>query len=94
MNSRDFCYWLMGYMEITEKNQTVTLTSQQVQCIKNHLNLVFHHDIDKQYSEDQKLLQDIHDGKIEGVSFKHPPIVDKEVPSAFAEQSNKQLMRC
>lgn len=39
MTERDFCYWLQGYFEIAEP---VTLTSQQVAVIKEHLQLVFH----------------------------------------------------
>lgn len=43
MNSVDFCFWLQGCFEITETNQ---LTEKQVEVIKNHLNLVFKHEID------------------------------------------------
>lgn len=43
MNSRDFAFWLQGYFEISgggELNQT------QVGMIRNHLALVFAHEID------------------------------------------------
>lgn len=43
MNSIDFCYWLQGHFELSESNQ---LTEKQVEIIKNHLNLVFKHEID------------------------------------------------
>lgn len=34
----EFCYWLKGYFELSDSN---TLSPQQVQIIKDHLNLVF-----------------------------------------------------
>ena len=43
MNSIDFCFWLQGCFEITN---TDSLTDEQVKIIKNHLNLVFKHEID------------------------------------------------
>lgn len=62
MTPQEFCYWLQGFFELSESN---TLTERQVQVIKNHLGLVFHHVIDPSYTSDakeQKLLQEIHDG--------------------------------
>ena len=43
MNTIDFCYWLQGYFEISEGKE---LSEKQVEIIKNHLNLVFKHEID------------------------------------------------
>jgi len=57
MNSIDFCYWLQGHFEISE---TTELNEKQVEIIKNHLNLVFKHEIDGIYEKDE--LQKIHDG--------------------------------
>lgn len=37
MNPQNFCFWLQGFMEIANPKE---LTSEQVQMIKNHLNLV------------------------------------------------------
>ena len=59
MTERDFVYWLQGYFEITDLDN---LTKEQVKMIKSHLNLVFHHTIDKQYKEPKKA-QKIHDGE-------------------------------
>lgn len=42
MQSRDFCFWLQGFFELTN-NQT--LSSSQVNLIKAHLDLVFKHDV-------------------------------------------------
>lgn len=38
MTTRDFAYWLKGFFELTQTNE---LSSEQVQDIKNHLDLVF-----------------------------------------------------
>ena len=43
MNTIDFCYWLQGYFEISGKKE---ISPEQVEIIKNHLNLVFKHEID------------------------------------------------
>jgi hypothetical protein len=44
MTSRDFCFWLQGHFEM-EVNRG-PLTGEQVECIRNHLALVFKHEID------------------------------------------------
>jgi len=38
MSPQDFCYWLQGYLELAGANK---VGPQQVQMIKDHLNLVF-----------------------------------------------------
>ena len=43
MNTIDFCFWLQGYFEINGKAE---ITREQAKIIKNHLNLVFKHEID------------------------------------------------
>tara|TARA_R110002074_G_scaffold402324_1_gene607096 strand:- start:159779 stop:159997 length:219 start_codon:yes stop_codon:yes gene_type:complete len=43
MTSRDFCFWLQGYLEIADP---VEINKEDVEKIKNHLNLVFKHEID------------------------------------------------
>lgn len=43
MNSIDFCFWLQGYFEIHGKAE---VSVEQAEIIKNHLNLVFKHEID------------------------------------------------
>lgn len=44
MTSRDFCYWLQGYLELT--NQRGGMNEEQLKCIQKHLSLVFKHEID------------------------------------------------
>lgn len=42
MRSRDFCYWLQGFFELSKDNRG--LTEDQVRMIRAHLNLVFKED--------------------------------------------------
>ncbi len=58
MKTRDFCYWLQGYFEISKNKE---LNEEELKIIKNHLNLVFKHDIDTQYTDGDDS-QEIHDG--------------------------------
>ena len=63
MTSRDFCYWLQGYFEVSNPN---IIEQPQVEMIQKHLNLVFKHEIDpsmgdKQHQED---LNKIHQVKL------------------------------
>lgn len=50
MTSRDFCYWLQGYFELCDLNlnaePSLVLTKDQVKVMRNHLNMVFKHEID------------------------------------------------
>lgn len=47
MTSRDFCYWLQGFFEISETDGVAQpLSAKQVEGIKKHLALVFKHEID------------------------------------------------
>lgn len=43
MTSRDFCYWLQGYLEV---QQPTAIDENKVVMIQKHLNLVFKHEID------------------------------------------------
>ncbi len=48
MTSRDFCFWLQGYLEINRANgapELPVLNTSQVRMIAEHLDLVFAHDI-------------------------------------------------
>lgn len=64
MTSRDFCFWLQGFFEISgaEWTQTQPLCATKVDMIKKHLDLVFVHEIDPSMgdSKHQKDLNDIH----------------------------------
>jgi len=64
MNTIDFCFWLQGYFEISASKN---LDSAQIDVIKNHLNLVFVHEIDplreKETSTPKASLNDAHSPK-------------------------------
>lgn len=61
MTSRDFCYWLQGYLEIRE-NKTSGINPAQTEMIQRHLNMVFKHEIDPSFGPDQIDLSKIHSG--------------------------------
>ena len=69
MKSVEFCYWLQGLFEV---GKPTTLDAEQVTTIKNHLNMVFVHEIDPSYPQgQQKALNETHEAgkpKIGGVS--------------------------
>jgi hypothetical protein len=74
MTSRDFCYWLQGYIELKNSEPVPSgCTSEwvflpdQVQAIKRHLNMVFAHEIDpsRGSKEHQELLSKLHSGSFE-----------------------------
>lgn len=75
MTSRDFCFWLQGFMELHAAGQSeprphdapelpdLRLNAAQTRTVKNHLALVFKHEIDPSMggTELQKQMQKIHD---------------------------------
>lgn len=47
MTSRDFCFWLQGYLEVASAGGTKPfLNDAQLECVQKHLGLVFKHEID------------------------------------------------
>lgn len=61
MTSRDFAYWLQGFFEVSQAKE---VTPEQLTVIKNHLNMVFRHEIDPSHGDAAhlKTLSDIHRG--------------------------------
>ena len=59
MTSRDFCFWLQGFLEITN---TKEISEDQVVMIRKHLNLVFKHEIDPSMGDEahQNMLNNVH----------------------------------
>lgn len=51
MTSRDFVYWLQGFFEIAK---TETVSKEQIDIIRNHLNMVFYHEIDPSFGSKEK----------------------------------------
>lgn len=67
MTSRDFCYWLQGYFEITQADsQVIAITEDQVKMIQKHLSMVFYHEIDPSMGDKPKqdALSNIHGNQI------------------------------
>lgn len=62
MTSRDFVYWLQGLFELAEP---LTLNKKQTEAIKNHLSMVFVHEIDPSMGnqEHQGKLNAVHSGQ-------------------------------
>jgi hypothetical protein len=65
MKSRDFCYWLQGYFELYESSHQGPIGEVQAQRIRDHLKLVFKHEIDPSAgsAEHQAELNAIHAGE-------------------------------
>lgn len=63
MTSRDFCYWLQGFFEVSD---ATALDVEQVALVRRHLNMVFFHEIDPSYgdAEHQKVLAALHVGDV------------------------------
>ena len=65
MTSRDFTYWLQGFFELRE-NKDAPITAEQSAIIQKHLNLVFIHEIDPSFpQEQQETLNEAHHGSNE-----------------------------
>jgi hypothetical protein len=43
MQSRDFCFWLQGFFELSD--DTTAISADQAAVISRHLELVFRHEI-------------------------------------------------
>lgn len=86
MYSQDFCYWLQGYFEISGAKE---INEDQIEIIKNHLNLVFKHEIDPKHEGNPQVLQNIHDGKPESV-----PGLPGGKPSGWGPGGGDPLIRC
>ncbi len=80
MTSRDFAFWLQGFFEVANPS---TIGSKETELIKNHLALVFKHEIDPTMGDDkhQQILNEIHKPK---PSF----------PSSYLDTDKDGIMRC
>lgn len=63
MTSRDYCFWLQGWFEL---NNPTTINAAQTELMKQHLNLVFKHEIDPSMGNQahQDVLNEIHNQNI------------------------------
>lgn len=78
MKSRDFVYWLQGFVELgayTNQGVSPAPDEKQWDCIKQHLRLVFTHEIDPEAGDakKQEALNQIHSGSSEKLPPNPPP---------------------
>lgn len=84
MRSRDFCFFLQGFLEVSGPD--VEIDQAKVQIIRNHLNLVFKHEIDPSMPDPTGELQAIHDGL--------KPIYHNPLTTTDGPNSAMTLLRC
>lgn len=68
MTSRDFCYWLQGFLELsTEGGEgAFDITARQMLVIRKHLKMVFVHESDPSHGDSahQAKLTEAHGTKL------------------------------
>ncbi len=70
MTTVQFCYWLQGLFELSDVTE---LNADQTLKIKQHLAMVFIHDIDPSYPKDQQqALNTAHAGSSSGKPTQPP----------------------
>ena len=69
MTSQAFVYWLQGFFEISGETE---MTKEQCEIVKDHLNMVFVHEIDPSIPDPKGKLQEAHDGKKMDPPFRPP----------------------
>ena len=90
MTSRDFCYWLQGFLEINSVSADPRFVSgvhpdgfcidhKQTECIKKHLALVFVHEIDPSMGDakKQQVLNEIHNQNPKSIIVPEDATFDK-----------------
>lgn len=82
MKAESFAYWLQGFFELTNVEK---IDEKQTQIIKNHLNLVFVHDIDP------KMGDEAHQEKLNEI---HTPPKYVEFGSDFNKSNDGSIIRC
>lgn len=87
MQSRDFCFWLQGLFELSAPTE---LNAKQTKLIKQHLSLVFKHEIDPSMPDPTGELQAIHDAAQPIVKPHHKP----KPPQTGYPPFNPVLLRC
>ena len=87
MKPTEFVYWLQGFFELSESTK---LSEKQVEMIKNHLAMVFYHEIDPSYTKDvengkkhQEKLNELHQPKM-----KFDPATKEQRRKDFEEYLN------
>lgn len=90
MTSRDFCYWLQGFLELRDD---ASITAEQAKCIQRHLALVFVHEIDPSAGPPE------HQAKLDA-AHAPPPVTEervKQIAKTISDAARHQgpvVMRC
>lgn len=88
MTSRDFVYWLQGYLEIASQPGTVvSLDATQVACIARHLSMVFVHEIDPSFPKMQQ-------AKLDAAHFTDPKFCANPEPKIGGTTPDGLIIRC
>jgi hypothetical protein len=82
MTSRDFAYWLKGHFELSDSD---SLSSEQIAIIKNHLDMVFVHEIDPSMGNQE------HQEKLNMI---HNSIPQPDKPEPYPSKNPSQILRC
>jgi hypothetical protein len=82
MTSRDFCFWMQGFLEL--RGEDAPITAEQARCIQKHLALVFVHEIDPSAGPPahQAKLDAIHTPPVAGPSEERIKTLEKLVAAA------------
>jgi len=93
MKAAEFCYWMQSLFEVADLK---TFNEKQTEQIRNHLALVFVHELDPKESSEAGLtaeqMQEIHDGLIDGKSL--PKNLFKPRPNWHHGGGGPGLLRC
>jgi hypothetical protein len=94
MTSREFCYWLQGFFEISGADITKKLSEKQVDIVRRHLAMVFKHEIDPSQGtpEHQAELTAIHHGSGSGSELPTPPV--RSSSGGFNPTGGGPLINC
>ncbi len=97
MTSRDFCYWLQGFFELTAAGkhpEDGSLTNVQGDMIRRHLALVFKHEIDPNAGPPahQAELNKIHEGGTK--PSPHQNYIGPQVYTPSHEGGGGPVFRC
>jgi hypothetical protein len=89
MTAREFVYWLQGFYEMAKPD---AIDRDQTEMIRRHLGLVFIHEIDPSYGDDQEALNEAHnDAALKTLAEKAPKVSDLLKPR---KSQDDQLYRC
>lgn len=99
MKAHEFCYWLQGYFELGTQaclGGRLDLNQEQTECVQKHLALVFKHEIDPSYGDEdhQAELNEIHEVELEVEEEDSPPFPPSNSPPFPPNPSSPGTWRC